>query len=215
MVMGSWYYCGITLPQVPGIFINHDGKRYAAESIGYSFSAYEMFQQPFGQAYYVIDSVGVENTHLFGDQFVSGSEGDTSRIILHQADTIEELAIKMNCDPSVLKGEIDRYNGFVAKGVDEDFNKVMDGTTLLSTPPFYALLEISVPYNTYGGIKTDVDSHVLNAKGEPIPGLYAAGSCCGSYAEQEGLYYTGGVVQAMTFGRQAGKHAAAEEVWDA
>lgn len=211
-MMGSWFYCGITKPQVPGIFINLEDKRYAAESIGYSFSAYEIYQQPFHLAYWVVDSVGAENTHLFESHDVSTAGSDTgSPMILCQADTIEELAVKMNVDPATLKSEVDRYNGFVAKGVDEDFGKVMDGTTPIEVGPFYALLEAPAPYNTYDGIQTDVDSHVLDVRGEVIPGLYAAGSCCGSYAEQEGLYYTGGVVQAMCFGRQAGKNAMAEE----
>lgn len=209
MMMGSWFYCGITKPQVPGIFVNLEGQRYAAESIGYSFSAYEMNQQPGHMAWWLVDQAGADNTHLFGDNEVSTINNNSSAIIA-QADTLEELAAKMNLDPDTLVATVERYNGFVDAGQDEDFGKVMDGTIRIEQPPFYALLETGVPYNTYGGIATDADGHVLDNDGEVIPGLYAAGSCCGSYAEQEGLYYTGGVVQAMTFGRQAGQHAAAE-----
>lgn len=212
-MMGSWFYCGVSKPQVPGIFVNLEGNRYAAESIGYSFSAYEMSLQPGHKAWWLVDSTGAENTHLFGDNEVS-SINNSNGMILAQADSLEELAIKMNLDPETLAATVDRYNGFVDAGVDEDFGKVMDGTTRIETAPFYALLEVGVPYNTYGGIATDVDSHVLDLDGNPIPGLYAAGSCCGSYAELEGLYYTGGVVQAMCFGRQAGTNAAAEESWE-
>lgn len=39
--------------------------RYAAESIGYSFNAYEMFKQPFHMTYWVVDSTGAEAAHLF------------------------------------------------------------------------------------------------------------------------------------------------------
>ena len=69
-----------------------------------------------------------------------------------------------------------------------------------------------MPYTTYGGVVVDVDGHVLDARGDAIPGLYAAGLCCGSFAEQAGVFYTGGVSQAMAFGRQAGKNASQEEV---
>ncbi len=211
-MMGSWFYCGITKPQVPGIFINLEGKRYAAESIGYSFSAYEMSLQPGRKAWWVVDATGAQNTHLFDDNEVS-TVNDSNGMTVVKADTLEELAAGMNVDAETLAAEVERYNGFVDEGTDEDFGKVMDGTIRIETAPFYALLETGVPYNTYGGIATDVDSHVLDAQGDPIPGLYAAGSCCGSYAEQEGLYYTGGVVQAMTFGRQAGQNAADEQAW--
>lgn len=212
-MMGSWFYCGISKPQVPGVFINTLGERYAAESIGYSFSAYEISMQPGKKAWWVVDATGAENTHLFGDNEVS-TNNDASGMTVAVADTLEELATKMNVDPAVLVASIERYNGFVDAGEDADFGKVMDGTTRIETAPFYAMLEVGVPYNTYGGIATDVDSHVLDLAGAPIDGLYAAGSCCGSYAEQEGLYYTGGVVQAMCFGRQAGQHAAAEPSWE-
>lgn len=206
-VVGSWRFCGGELPQVPGIFLNLHGKRYAAETIGYSFAAYEIAQQPFGMAYYMVDSVGATATH-----FLEGHE-DKSDLMYYEANSLEEMASKMNVDPATLIAEVDRYNGFVSSGVDSDFGKVMTGTTPLTTPPFYAIMEEPLPYHTFGGISTDVDSHVLDKKGNPISGLYAAGACCGSYAEEEGLLYTGGVAQALAFGRQAGKLAAAEKAW--
>jgi len=215
LMMGSWYYCGVTKPQVPGIFINTEGKRFTAESQGYSFSAYQINKQPFKMAYYLVDSTAVAATHLLDGAEVSTTGGSSSsKVLLYQSDTLAGLAAKMNVDPDTLVSEVNRYNGFVDAGTDSDFNKVMTGTTRIETGPFYALAEICAPYNTYGGIKTDVDSHVIDTSGDAIAGLYAAGSCCGSYAEQEGLYYTGGVVQAMTFGRQAGQHAAAETAWE-
>jgi urocanate reductase len=59
-----------------------------------------------------------------------------------------------------------------------------------------------------------VDGHVLNPEGDPIPSLYAAGMCTGSFAEQAGLFYPGGVAQSLAFGRQAGTNAAAEKAWE-
>ena len=38
----------------------------------------------------------------------------------------------------------------------------------------YALAEA---HTTYGGIDTAADTHVLDANGEPVPGLFAAGEC--------------------------------------
>lgn len=86
----------------------------------------------------------------------------------------------------------------------------MAGTVRLEQPPFFAVRLDPRPYMSLGGIKTDVDSRVLDESGNPIPGFYAAGVCCGSYWEQEGLVYNGGLNQAVAFGYQAGRIAATE-----
>ena len=57
-----------------------------------------------------------------------------------------------------------------------------------------------------GGLKVDRDLRVLNRDGQPIPGLYAAGS-----TGQGGLLLEGHghhLAWAFTSGRIAGKHAA-------
>lgn len=126
------------------------------------------------------------------------------------ADTIEELAAQICMDPEVLVETVERYNGFVDAGEDADFGKNMPGTTRLENPPFFALTLRPRPFVSYGGVRTDVDSHVLTADGTPIPGLYASGIVCGCYPEQEGLAYNGGLNQALNYGFQAGYKAAQE-----
>ena len=42
---------------------------------------------------------------------------------LKQADTIEELAEQIGVDPATLRATVDRWNGFVDKGKDEDFHR--------------------------------------------------------------------------------------------
>ena len=59
----------------------------------------------------------------------------------------------------------------------------------------------------------DAQTRVLNKADEAIPGLFAAGICTGSFAEQAGLFYLGGVSQTLIFGRRAGQFAADEEPW--
>ena len=74
---------------------------------------------------------------------------------------------------------------------------------------FYAIPVICMPYANYGGVKIDIENHVIGTDGEIIPGLYAAGTVTGIYAEQEGLFYCGGVQQGLFYGMQAGRNAAA------
>lgn len=59
-------------------------------------------------------------------------------------------------------------------------------------------------------MKVDVDGRVLDDADQVIPGFYAAGCVCGSFAEQEGAFYLGGLGQALAFGMQAGRNAAAQ-----
>ena len=65
-----------------------------------------------------------------------------------------------------------------------------------------------------GGLNTDLDSRVLNAEGEPVPGLYAAGEAagfggggCHGYRALEGTFLGG----CLFSGRSAGQSAASQD----
>lgn len=65
---------------------------------------------------------------------------------------------------------------------------------------------------TLGGLQTDLASRVLNATGEPIPGLYAAGEVAGfggggmhGYRALEGTFLGGCIFSGRTAGRAAAK----------
>ena len=108
------------------------------------------------------------------------------------ADTIGELAGLAGIDPAGLTATIARFNGFCEDGVDHDFargtvpwGRIMTGDPRLANPnmaplekgPFYAVklerVTMGVPT---AGLPIDVDARVLDARGEPITGLYAAGN---------------------------------------
>ncbi len=62
-----------------------------------------------------------------------------------------------------------------------------------------------------GGARTDADGRVLDAGGDPIPGLYAAGN---AMAAVTAMVYGGGggtLGPAAVFGYRAGRHAAASK----
>jgi 3-oxosteroid 1-dehydrogenase len=143
---------------------------------------------------------------------------------LKQADTIEELAKLIKVDPATLRATVDRWNGFVDKGVDEDFHRGdraydqflgdprRDGQfrTLgrIDKAPFYAVDVVPGDVSTYGGVVTDVNSRVLRGDGSVIEGLYATGV---STASPMGKVYPGAgasVGPSMAFGWIAAKHAA-------
>lgn len=102
-----------------------------------------------------------------------------------KADTIEELATKINTDPVELKKSIDRYNELCAKGTDDDFGKNPKFlTSPVKTAPFWGIhrwLRVSA---LCSGIIIDENNQVLDSSSEPITGLYAVGNTAG-------LFYSG------------------------
>lgn len=191
---------------LPGIFVNADGKRYASEGLGYNLSGYYLAQQKYAQTFYIADSV-VELED--GCVFAAGKRAEDD--VVYRADTLNELAAMINVSPDVLTEEVERYNGFVDAGEDADFHRPLGGCGRIENPPFYAIPNTTMPYATYGGIMVDANCQVLDAQGAPMPGLYAAGMCCGSFAEQAGIFYLGGLSQALIFGRLAGQIVARSE----
>ena len=109
---------------------------------------------------------------------------------LKKADTIEELAGMLKISPGALRATVDRFNGFVERNKDEDFNRGeraydrwlgdkyhAKNASLgsISEGPFYAVEVVPGDVGTYGGVVTDEHAKVLREDGTPIEGLYATG----------------------------------------
>ena len=80
--------------------------------------------------------------------------------------------------------------------------------TPIDEAPFHAYPIISSNVFTFGGLKIDTSTRVLDIDDAPIPGLFAAGELVG------GLYYfnypgSSGLMSGAVFGRIAGAEAAA------
>lgn len=106
---------------------------------------------------------------------------------LVRANSIRELASKINIPADALEETVGRYNRFCEQGSDLDFHRGESpweqfkaggpGCALgyISRPPFLA-----APFNrsilgTKGGARTNQFGQVLRIDGSVIPGLYAAG----------------------------------------
>lgn len=142
---------------------------------------------------------------------------------MKKADTIEALARAISVDPATLKATVERFNGFVANGRDDDFrrgaraydnwlgdplSKTARTLGTISEAPFYAVQVVPGDVSTYGGVVTDEHARVLRADGSVISGLYATGV---STASVMGRAYAGAgssVGPSFTWGFVAAKHAA-------
>ena len=112
----------------------------------------------------------------------------------------------MGLDPAKVKATVERYNGFVEAGLDEDFGR--SGEHLVPmTGPFYAAPVTVSTSMTIGGVKINTNGEALklasSGKGdvtlEPVPGLYATGEVC-EWNCASGWT----VLSAVTIGRIAG-----------
>lgn len=129
-----------------------------------------------------------------------------------KADSIGQLAEKLDMHSTALEETIGRYNGYCENGKDPDFGRRKEWLAPLKTPPYY-VTELCEPIiNTNGGPKRNAWSQVLDNKDQPIPRLYAAGEL-GSFFYP---WYEGAsnLPEALAFGRIAGVHAAALTPWE-
>jgi fumarate reductase flavoprotein subunit len=129
---------------------------------------------------------------------------------VYQADSIAELAIQINVDPSILQSTIDEYNRFCEQGHDELFAKAPRFLRPIRGPRFYAARTETVFLGTLGGVKINHNAEVLDTSDNVIPGLYAGGfDAGGMYGDSYSIKYSTGLCSsfAVNSGRLAGKSA--------
>ena len=193
------FTCGVGINEESGLIVTDEGKRFVNEYTYQSHVATAARLAGSVGAYYIATADDPNQTVQYGltlDDTLS-------------ADTAEELAEKMGVDADTLKATIDRYNELCDKGTDEDFNKPAEYMQKLEGK-LYAI-PLSRSYTvTFDGLVTDIESHVLDADNNPVPGLYAAGEVAftGLFGDE---YPSCGLAigASVRYGRIAGVNAAA------
>lgn len=126
-----------------------------------------------------------------------------SQGVVIEADTIEELAEKIDMDGATLKETVDNWNNAVDEQSDPDFGRETAMDYDLTDGPFYAIQIAPGIHHTMGGVKINTETQVLKEDGSAITGLYAAGEVTGGIHGQNRI--GGNAVADITiFGRQAG-----------
>jgi uncharacterized protein with FMN-binding domain len=122
-----------------------------------------------------------------------------------QADTIQELAEKVNLDAETLQKSIDKWNRFVDEGEDLAFGRTSN-LVRIDTAPYYAVKITPCMTNTQGGPRKNEKGQVLTPYGEVIPHLYTNGELGDIWSNcyQASCNFGGG----MIFGRIIGKEIA-------
>lgn len=108
--------------------------------------------------------------------FESDFEKYLAEGIILKADSIAELAEKLEFPADTLQATVDRYNELCDNGYDEDFYKESQYLIPLKTPPFYAVKQMGGScFATWGGLRVDENFNVLKDDFSPIEGLFSAG----------------------------------------
>jgi len=142
---------------------------------------------------------------------------------LIKGNTLEELAGKAGIDAGSFVTTVAQFNNTAAEGRDPAYGKgsraynryqgdANHGPNPCVAPieqgPFYAIKMVIGDLGTYAGIRTDAQARALDAGGQVINGLYAAGNDMASI--MGGNYPGAGITlgPALTFGYIAGRHLA-------
>jgi succinate dehydrogenase/fumarate reductase flavoprotein subunit len=140
------------------------------------------------------------------------SAADMDAAILTEAATLAALAAAFGLDPAVLATTVADWNAACTGGRDAAFGRPPGSMLPIATAPFYGARVWPVVSNTQGGPVHDAEQRVLDAFGQPIRRLYAAGECGSLFGH---LYMSGGnLAECFIGGRIAGRAAAAETVPD-
>jgi len=141
---------------------------------------------------------------------------------LRAGSSLEGLAGTLGVDPKGLLDTARRHSEFARTGTDADFGKGGNAYDRangdpahkpnpclgpIGRAPFYAVRVEPTPLGTSLGLRTDVNAQVCDARGNPLPGLYAVGNDMQSVMGGE---YPGAGAQlgpGMTFGYLAALHA--------
>jgi fumarate reductase flavoprotein subunit len=182
----------------PELWINQQGLRFCDESIVHNsiYCGNAMARQKGGYVFRIFDNrarqyfmekgidVGVgmfmpPGTRLTGfDDELKEALAKKNRN-LFVAETIEDLALKMETPPVVFRKTVEEYNRFCERGYDQAFAKDRLYLRPVEDPPFYAFKCFCDFCGTNGGIKINEKTEVLDRENKPIPGLYAVGNDAG------------------------------------
>ncbi|QSX09178.1 flavocytochrome c [Alkalibacter rhizosphaerae] len=184
---------------MPYLYVNKDGNRFVNESIDYPIFYEELIKQPEQVGYLIFD----------GNTYMEALDKAVEKGSAFKAATLEELAVAAGIDAEQFQATVDNYNEMIANGEDTQFGKNVTGHPAIAKGDFYAVKVIPAILGTMTGIETNLDAEVLDAAGEPIKGLYAAGEVANGNFYNKVYPASGTSIQmCLTFGRVAGSNAA-------
>ncbi|MBI2909420.1 MAG: FAD-binding protein [Chloroflexi bacterium] len=207
------------------IIVDRDGKRFTSENVKghclfYELPVFDTHRLMYTRvpSYFIFDSRRMANGPLAA--VTSGPAGplrlynwspDNSKEIergwVKTDNTIKGLARKIGLPADNLDRTVRNFNKYCAAGKDPDFSRSKRELLPLDSPPYCAMELWPGGPNTQGGPRRNSKGQILNADGNPIPGLYGAGELGSVY----GMLYPGGggnLTECFAMGRVVGENVA-------
>jgi len=179
------------IPQPHSMIVNKAGRRFGDEAFfqklqnGLRNFDVATHSYPNIPCYFVFDG------HYAAKYSFSGLPIGEIPDFVARGETPEALANALGIDPAGLRAELGRFNGFVAKGVDEDFGRGGESWSrnysgdmtnanpnlgAIEAPPFYGI-RLYPSGMSSAGLLTNAVGGVMSARGKAIRGLYALANC--------------------------------------
>jgi 3-oxo-5alpha-steroid 4-dehydrogenase len=183
-----------------GILVNANGERFITEDSYHGRTGQYIRAQPGGVAYLILDAeiFAYPEIEMFGHRLIDGWE------------SVAEMEAGLKLPSGSLQKTLTEYNRDAAAGTDSRFFKYPDWLKPLTAAP-YAAFDVSFNRSVYffhslGGLKVTARGAVLNESGSAIPGLYAAGGCASTIAQDAEGYASGlSLGTGSFFGRVCGR----------
>ncbi|WP_314922027.1 flavocytochrome c [Slackia exigua] len=153
------------------VLINANGERFGNELRTRDVVSASEWDQPGKFAWAVFDQSVHDNNLSIEEKFVA-------RGLIQIADDFAALADKMEVPADAMVEAITSYNDNIANGIDDPYGRVKSLNPLVN-PPYYAVKVAPGIHHCMGGLRVNAAAEVLDADGNPIPGLFAAGEVTG------------------------------------
>lgn len=210
--------------RMPWILLDKRGRRFMNEYEPYMqdtgarpFERYDPHTQDFAAlpAWMILDSDGIglwplgrPTSHEKGVayEWSKDNQAEINAGIIKQAADLTGLARITGIDERDLQATILTWNKACRAETDGDWQRPPTSMLPIEKPPFYVAEVWPIVSNTQGGPIHDVHQRILDAAGQPIPGLYAAGELGSVFGH---LYMSGGnIAECFAGGLIAGREAA-------
>ena len=195
-----------------GIMVNQNGERFVDEGedfIVFTYAKYgkEILRQPGSVAYQIYDAKTIP---LLRPEYQDAERAES--------DSLEELAEELDIGVDAFlktveefNAAIDETNPFVTYKTDERRTNGLnpDKTNWaqsIDMPPYHAYAVVCGLTMTYGGLKTNEKTQVIDSSDHQVPGLYAVGEITGGFFYHNYPSATG-LTRGAVMGRIAGSEA--------
>jgi fumarate reductase flavoprotein subunit len=188
------------------VYINKEGKRYVSE-----LERRDVCSRA------AINTGGRPTFSIFNEKMIPlmGTKEEVEKGMAKgrflTANTITDLAKKMDVPGNQLEATLNKHNQYLADKKDPEFNKpITEKMVPLIGGPFYAVAQWPAVHHTMGGLRINESAQVIDIWGKPIPRLYAAGEITGGVHGSNRLG-SNATPDCIVFGRIAGTNAAKEK----